>query len=357
MSQTKILNFFINIIIFKPVTVMTCGLLGIPHAIVISLSSAVLFLAILLIGKLKRRLLIILFLSFIIVAWFFLAAYKQAEYIYNVVFVINYALIIMLFCLNKSFIHTKKNTFWRIALILTLAVSFIDAIFLDSLTQFDGRNTLVGYDNPLWAARDLGILIFYYFLTSQKTQIFEVLTILATILFFLEARGVFLISIFLYFIRFTPFYLVFGLSALTALYFMLVDINPYSISNRLNEWSSILANVENIPLFGFGVMSYAEISFTSLGVYAHNFILDLILGFGIIGLFFSIWVMFNIYRLLLLKDTKQLHFLMAVPIFYVLAALSQGSLISGMLGLCIIPFGYKINKYLLAHQINKTLSS
>ena len=29
---------------------------------------------------------------------------------------------------------------------------------------------------------------------------------------------------------------------------------------------------------------------------------------------------------------------MTVPIFYVLSALSQGSLISGMLGLCLIPF-------------------
>ena len=60
----------------------------------------------------------------------------------------------------------------------------MDALFLDNLTQFDGRNTLIGYDNPLWAARDLGILIFYYFLTSQKTQILEVIMIFATILFF-----------------------------------------------------------------------------------------------------------------------------------------------------------------------------
>ncbi len=354
MSQTKILNFFINIIIFKPVTVMICGLVGIPHAIVISLSSAILLLAILIIGKLKKRLLFIIFLSFIIVAWFFLAAFKQAEYVYNVLFVVNYVFILMLFCLNKNFIHTKKNTFWRIALILTLVISFMDALFLDNLTQFDGRNTLVGYDNPLWAARDLGILIFYYFLTSQKTQILEVIMIFATILFFLEARAVFIISILLYFIRFTPFYLAIGLSALTSLYFVLVDINPYSISNRLNEWSSILSNVENIPLFGFGPMNYAEISFTSLGVYAHNFVLDLILGYGIIGLFFAMWVLLNVFRLLLLKDSKQLHFLMAVPIFYVLAALSQGSLISGMLGLCLIPFGYKINKYLLANQGSKT---
>ena len=54
MSQTKVLNFFINIIIFKPITVMICGLLGIPHAIVIALSSASLLLVILLIGKLEK---------------------------------------------------------------------------------------------------------------------------------------------------------------------------------------------------------------------------------------------------------------------------------------------------------------
>ncbi len=354
MSQTKILNFFIKIIIFKPVTVMICGLLGIPHAIVSALSSVALLSIILLIGKLKKSLAFILLLSFIIVGFFFFAALRQTEYLYNVVFVINFALILILFSLSRNFIHTQKNTLWRMALILTLAISYMDALLLDSLTSFDGRSTLVGYANPLWAARDLGILIFYYFLTSQKTQTIEVLAILATILFFLEARAVFLISIFLYFIRFTPIYLVSGLGLLTALSFLLIDINPYSVSKRLSEWSNILSNVENIPLFGFGVMNYSEISFTSLGVYSHNFILDLILGFGIIGLFFSIWVIINTYRLLLLKDTNKLHFLMAVPIFYVLAALSQGSLISGMLGLCLIPFGYKINKYLLAHQTGKT---
>tara|TARA_B100000242_G_scaffold30796_1_gene18470 strand:- start:16832 stop:17896 length:1065 start_codon:yes stop_codon:yes gene_type:complete len=354
MSQTNVLNFFINIIIFKPITVMICGLLGIPHAIIVALSSATLLLVILLIGKLEKSLAFILFLSFIIVAGFFFAALRQTEYVYNLAFVINFALILILFSLSKNFIHTHRNIFWRFALILTLAVSYIDAVFFDSLTKFDGRNTLVGYDNPLWAARDLGILIFYYFLTSQRTQTFEVLMILATILFFLEARGVFLISVFLYFIKFRPLYLAFGLGFFTAISPFLIDINPYSAARRISEWSSILSNVQNIPLFGFGVTNYSEISFASLGVYPHNFILDLILGFGILGLFFSIWIMFNTYRLLLLKDDRQLHFLMTVPIFYVLAALSQGSLISGMLGLCLIPFGYRINKYLLARQIGKT---
>ena len=74
MSQTKVLNFFINIIIFKPITVMICGLLGIPHAIVIALSSASLLLVILLIGKLEKSLAFILFLSFIIVGGFFLCS-------------------------------------------------------------------------------------------------------------------------------------------------------------------------------------------------------------------------------------------------------------------------------------------
>jgi hypothetical protein len=333
---------------------MICGLLKFPHAVIVSLSSCLLFLLILLIGKLNKKLLLILFLSSIIVAWFFLAAFKKAEYVYNVLFVINYGLVLMLFCINKNFIYAGRDIFWRIALIFTLLISFFDALFLDNLTKFDGRNTLIGYDNPLWAARDLGILVFYFFLTSRKSMNFEVLLIFLTILFFLEARAVFLISVLLYFIRFTPVYLLFGLSALTAIYFLLVDINPYSVSNRLNEWSSILSNIQHIPILGFGAMNYSEISFTSLGVYPHNFILDLVLGFGIIGLIFSIWVVLNLYQLLLLKDTYQVHYLMVVPIFYVLAALSQGSLVSGMLGLCLIPFGYRMNKYLISIQTART---
>ena len=88
MSQTKVLNFFINIIIFKPIAVMICGLLGIPHAVVVAISSATLLLVILFIGKLEKTLAFILFLSFIIVAGFFFAALRQTEYIYNLAFVI-----------------------------------------------------------------------------------------------------------------------------------------------------------------------------------------------------------------------------------------------------------------------------
>ena len=62
----------------------------------------------------------------------------------------------------------------------------------------------------------------------------------------------------------------------------------------------------------------------------------------------------GLYQLLLLKDTYQVHYLMVVPIFYVLAALSQGSLVSGMLGLCLIPFGYRMNKYLMSIQTART---
>ena len=36
MSQAKILNFFTNLIIFKPVIVMIAGLLGIQHVMFVS---------------------------------------------------------------------------------------------------------------------------------------------------------------------------------------------------------------------------------------------------------------------------------------------------------------------------------
>ena len=196
------------------------------------------------------------------------------------------------------------------------------------------------------AARDLGILIFYYFLTSQRIN-FEVITILPQ--FFLEAR---VFAVFLYFIKFRPLYLAFGLGFFTAISPFLIDINPYSAARRMSEWSASFRIFKHSCLVS--ELRIIPISFTSLGVYPHNFILDLILGFGILGLFFSIWVMYNTYRLLFLKDDRQLHFLMTVPIFYVLSALSQGSLISGMLGLCLIPFGYRLNKYLLLRrQIGK----
>lgn len=353
MSQTKILAFLVNLVIFKPVTVMLCGLLGIPHASVVLVSAVVLFVTLFLVGKVKKRLLFLLSLSLIVVAWFFSAAFNEIEYIYNALFVFNYLLILMLCCLNRNFNYARTTTFWNLALIMTLMASFLDALFLESFTKFDGRHTLIGYDNPLWAARDLCVVVFCYSLTSKKARSFEVMLMLATMLFFLESRGVFLISILLYFIRFTPIYLASGLCLMTALFYLLVEMNPYSISNRLTEWSTIVSNVDNIPILGFGVMNYKQISFTSLGNYPHNFILELVLGYGIVGFLFSLWVVVNLFRLLLLKDSKEFHYLMAVPVIYVLAALSQGSLISGMLGLCVIPFGIGINKYLIAHQVSK----
>ena len=289
-----------------------------------------------------------------IVMWLFTAAFNQNEYIYNALFIINFGLIIMLFLLNRDFLYSRKNSFWRVSLILTLGASYFDAVFFNNFTTFKETYTLIGYDNPLWAARDLGIIVFYFLLTSKKNQTLEVITILATMLFFLEARAAFLITLFLYFIRFTPLYLITGLSFLTVIYSFIIDINPYSIAKRASEWSNILSNINNIPLFGFGPINYADLSFTNLGDYPHNFVLDLVLGYGIVGLLFSIWLLFNIYKLLLLKDSKELHFLMTVPIFYVLVALSQGSLVSGMLGLCLIPFGQRLNKYLMENQVNSS---
>ena len=354
MSQNKILAFLLNLIIFKPITVMLCGFLGIPHVSVMLVSAIVLLATILLIGKIKKRLFYFLLLSLMIVVWLFSAAFSVAEYIYNALFVVNYLLILMLFCMTKSFSHPNNSNIWGLALIISLMVSFVDALLFGNLTYFAGRHTLIGYVNPLWAARDLSIVVFYYFLTSKKARGLEVFLLLATILFFLEARAVFLISILLYFIRFTPVYLVSGLGFLAALFYFLVEINPFSIAKRIAEWSAIVSNFDNIPLLGFGVINYAQISFTTLGVYPHNFILDLVLGYGIIGFLFSLLIVVNLFKLLMLKDIKQLHYLMTVPIIYVLAALSQGSLISGMLGLCLIPFGIRINNYLVANHMDKT---
>ena len=103
MSQAKILNFFTNLIIFKPVIVMIAGLLGIQHVMFVSGSIVILFFLILLIGKLNKAILVLLTLSLMIVMWLFTAAFNQNEYIYNALFIINFGLIIMLFLLNRTF--------------------------------------------------------------------------------------------------------------------------------------------------------------------------------------------------------------------------------------------------------------
>ena len=350
MSQNSVLTFFVNLIMFKPVTVMLCGLAGVPHAFVLLISAFTLFVTIALIGKLKKRLSFFLTLALLIVGWLFSAAINEAEYIYNLLFIVNYLLVLMLFCLCRDVGYYGVTTFWRFALIMTLLIAFLDSLFVGSFTRFDGRNTLIGYDNPLWAGRDLCVVVLFYSCISAKKGLFDVILMLATMLLFLESRAMFLISILLYFIRFTPAYLASGIGLLSAVFYFLVQINPFSVSKRFTEWSAILANLGNIPLFGFGATNYMQVSFTSLGNYAHNFILDLVVGYGIVGLFLSILVMFNVMRLLLLKEKKELHYLMSIPVIYVLAALSQGSLISGMLGLCLIPFGTAINKYLSVYQ-------
>ena len=346
MQKAIILNIFANLIIFKPVLVMVGELLGVPHAAIVLTTIVLLFLTILFIGKLPLKLTLLFIVSLAIVAFLATASFRQSEYIYNAIFTINVLLVLALAGLHKNQINSHRDFFWRIALIVSLMASFIDAQFFQIFTNFGERNTLIGYDNPLWAGRDLAIVLFYFAITSKNGRKIEIAVLLGTMLFFLEARAMFILSLFICFVRFRLIYLAVGMAALSGIFYFLIQINPFSVSLRLAEWSNILTNIHHVPLFGFGVKNYADIGFTSLGVYPHNWILDLVLGYGLIGALFASWVGANLIRLLALKDGNQLHYLMVVPIVYVLAGLSQGSLVSGMLGLCLMPFGSRINSLL-----------
>jgi hypothetical protein len=354
MPKTQILNTSINLVIFKPVLVMLCKIVGVPHAVIVAASICILSISVLLIGKVNQRLMLLLVPPAAIMALLATASINQSEYFYNVIFSINVFLILVLFCVQKIREFRNDHLFWRFALIATLLASYIDALFFDTLTNFNGRNTLIGYDNPLWAARDLGVIIFFLHLSSSKNRMIEIGIILATILFFLEARAIFLISLFVCFVRPRPVNLLVGLAILIGIFQYLIQLNPYSVSKRFTEWYQIVSNLHQTPLFGFGVKNYSDISFTNLGAYPHNWVLDVILGYGFLGVFFTVWVGINFLNLLKLKDRKELHQLMAIPIVYILASLSQGSLVSGMLGLCLLPIGYKLNNLLMSRNSQKT---
>ena len=217
-------------------------------------------------------------------------------------------------------------------------ICLLASIVLDysgsDLTKFKGRQTLIGYENPLWAARDLVIIALFNLWYQRKITVYVICLIIAVI-FALEARGAFLTFLILALYNGSKARILIITPAALISVALLASINSYSLDYRLFEWTNIILNLHQIPLFGFGVQQYQYHNFTS-NLYAHNWALDYILGFGVIGAMIILMNAIGIHRVLKFKGIGIESAILAIPAVYCVNGLTQGDVISSSLGVIFL---------------------
>ena len=127
MRINQLLRNSIDLLIFKPVLVLLCKIIGIPHVYVIIFSIALLVFLVLFIGKVNKIISLLLIPSLVILAMLVTASKNPSEYLYNILLAINFFLILLLFSVNKGFENNYSSLFWRIALVITLLASSLTA--------------------------------------------------------------------------------------------------------------------------------------------------------------------------------------------------------------------------------------
>ena len=171
-----------------------------------------------------------------------------------------------------------------------------------------------------------------------------IFTILLVVVFVLEARGAFLTFLVLSLYNGSILRLVILAPVVLISMFFLISINRFSFDYRLFEWSNIISNLDQVPFLGFGLQQYQYHSFTS-NLYAHNWALDYILGFGIIGAIVIVISIIGFHNLIKNKLTSNKNAVFALPAVYYINGLTQGDAISSLLGvLFVIIVGIKTYK-------------
>ena len=319
-------------LIYKPLVLTIIAPMAMPHVAFLILSTLLAAFQFVKFNKYPKY----IFFIFIFLATAPLSFIKSAlfidSYIYNYLFIINFAL---LFCMVPR-IKIRKSTihYCNLALFICLLVSVLLDHHGSELTKFKGRQTLIGYDNPLWAARDLVIIALFNTWYHGKISVY-IICLLTVVIFVLEARGTFLTFLILALYNGSiSRILVLTLTALMSVA-LLVSMNRYSLDYRLFEWSNIISNLDQIPIFGFGVQQYQYHTFTS-NLYAHNWVLDYILGFGVIGGMIVILNAIGIHKLLKNKKIGIQSAILSIPAVYCVNGLTQGDVISSLLGVVFL---------------------
>ena len=318
--------------IYKPVVIFFCSLLGVPHTAVIIFTLFISVIALIKKRIFKTKKLILGAILFLFPILFLNATLEINEYIYNFLFIMNFVILILL---KDVIVLRKKIVFvWNASLLIVILIT-VGMLFVDHPSVvFENRATMVGYANPLWAARDLCICALFNLFQKNRLTV-TIAVILAFMLFALQARGSVVSFALLAFYRGINLRILVLAPLLLLLVSALESINSYSLAYRLFEWGNILQNLDKIPLFGFGIRNYQYVDFTT-NLYAHNWFLDLVVGLGVVGGFLGVLLIFQFELTMRTLRQHKINPIYVVPLVYFVNGLTQGSTISSMLGLVIV---------------------
>ena len=327
---------------YKPIFVMFCAFLSTPHFAILILNFWLGIYCVLKQNLVKKSLLLYSFLALTLALNLSFEVIFPMEFYYNVVFLLDFLIILILISKNPAI--QKPTKIWNTLFIITLLASVVENFLIGSLTSFEGRATMIGYSNPLWAGRDICVACAYYILTKNKTWTFFTVISILILVFFMVARGPF-IALLLFILYKTSFRnTLITIIAMPLIIMSVLFLNPASFIYRINEWKNILVNLNNIPLTGYGIQNYKQIPFTNLGIYSHSWLFDYVLAMGLLGFFLAMLTLLGIYKAIKLKTDGALLPALSLPIIHGFTGLTQGSLSSSLVALSVLPILVKFNQ-------------
>jgi len=269
---------------------------------------------------------------------FLAGQYKFKIIIYNIIMPIVVLFIMGNTKLTANFRFLLSRS-WINLYIRYLSFLFILLFVIFKVPSEDGRPILPGMENTIWLARVYGTLLILSFISKIGIKygffdfIFNALLIL--IIYTISSRGVIISTILVLFILFWNYggyskfkkkmvlILLIGVMTISLNYLDEYFVNSersYSIIQRLDLFEVFRSN-EIISILGNGLGSFGQLV---LGLderdYPHNYFLEYLFEFGIIGLIFSF-----VFIIFLLKNINK-SFVGYIGLYFFLGSLSSGDI-------------------------------
>lgn len=188
--------------------------------------------------------------------------------------------------------NLRKN---KIKLLLNI-IFFIAGLYLALISA--SRGPVLGL---------LIIMIFYYAVYKRKGLIF--LSIISSVLFFLSS---FIISIIEFIAPFMALRITEGISG-----------DGMSVLARQESYIWFIGAISENPFFG---SQFARLGYGDYPGYAHNIILDILLGFGLVGLLVCSYVIYKAFKNLSISiRSKKDYWIGLIMMQYFLLSLTSGS--------------------------------
>ncbi|HIF9327276.1 TPA: O-antigen ligase family protein [Photobacterium damselae] len=240
---------------------------------------------------------------------------KVASYteFYSFLYLACVPILILYFWNVKNIESNYDNYIISVSRYSCFAVFFFVAIYLLGLTDNVGYSIVPkGMENQIWFSRFIAdyifIIIFCLFIYNKNKLLYIAAVISSLYLFYYSGSRAPVVSLFFviflfifkckrklfltFVLMFSPAILYLTVTALEAMY----HFNTYSILERLSLYNEALELISN-NWFGYGNSSFGILT---LGIdkiwYPHNIILELLVNFGVFGLFIFIMGLYYVFK-------------------------------------------------------------